>query len=278
MAESSAKVVIRGDAKALVNEAKKGEDAVNKIGGAADRAVGTFDKIGKSLAQAVAKAVALKLALSGIEEWRKRQEATAGANKTKGDGVVSRGLAAAKLGITSQQADAFTTAGGKSRDELTGFLTSLASGDNAKFLGPSGVARAMATYNSGQFAEGEVLDAAKAGRIDALMAETGTRAANMSPEMAEQLAARREENALASRTEDALAGSGLGRRMAAARIETFNAESPIRAGITGAIKGSLGELPIVGGGVNALIDGMATVVNQQTEELRTPPAVIGRTR
>jgi len=281
MTESGAKIVIRGDAKHLVDQAKKGEEAIDKIGKKGASAAEMIGKMGDQLHKAVVKAVALQAALSAVEQVAKRQAATAEGSRNAGKTVVERDLAAMKLGLSPQQAAALTTPGAQSREDLTGFLGDLASGDTAKFLGPQGVFRAQALFASGLFGKDEVLTAAKEGRLDGLFSEASIRQGKMTPELATELATRREENMLRAREQDALSANGLGNRLAEQRIATRNAENPGAAGFQGAVTDTLGALPIVGRGVQAVVRTVDTAINNQTEELKRDsyrPAAVGVTR
>jgi hypothetical protein len=263
MTESGAKVVIRGDAKHAVQEAKKVEDAVDNIGKKGKSAGDVLGKMGDQLAKAVVKAVALQTALAGVAEWQKRQSDTAAGSRSRGKSVIERDQAAAKLGLNAQQAAALTTPGAQSRDDLTGFLSTLASGDNARFLGQEGIFQAQALFNSGAYSKDEVMSAVREGRVPQLMRDMPRRLAAMTPEGVAHLEAMREENILAARKEDALDANGMGNRLAEARIAARNAEHPIAGGIQGAVSNGLGSLPIIGPGIGAGINAADTSANNQ---------------
>jgi hypothetical protein len=279
MTESSAKVVIKGDAKGAVDAAKQVGSELDKVAKKGQSVGDVFGRMGDGLAKAVLKTLALRAAVAGAyEEVRKLQTARADASGSAGKTVLDRDLAAAKLGISSSDASAITGAQGvKSKEDLTGFLGALASGDNAKFLDRSGVFKAAALFGSGLFGQDEVISAAGKGGIDQLLAESGTRAAGLSPEAAREMAIRREENILKQRTESALASQGGdGNRLAAARIAARNAENPGVGVLQGVLKTGTS---LVGG--DAIVDAFDTALNNQTDDLlreTARPAVIGTTR
>ena len=256
MGENSAKVVIKGDASQLVKEAEKGKAAVENVGKAGAGAAGQFQKMAGELGKNVARALALKMALKeAFEAFKIYQEASAKANKDSGKSAVERDLAAARLGLSSSEAAAITSGGNRTRDESLGFLSSLASGDNAKMLDKQGVFRANALFNSGLFSQEEVMEAAKGGRLESLFAESGTRSAALSPRAAQELSVRAQERAFADRAAAADDARDAGARLAAAHYAARAAESPKSAAVLQAT------------GMDAVAQAIQGAIDGQTQEL-----------
>jgi hypothetical protein len=237
MAESSAKVVIRGDASHLINQAKAAEGAVDKVGKAGAGAAGQFAKMGMELTKTVARALALKVALkAALEGFKDYQRAAAQGSKDTGKSIVNRDLAAAKLGLSSSDAEGLTGANGpKSREEMTEFLTGLAGSEAGKRLDRAGVFRASSAYASGLVSQSEVEDYAKRGDLDGLNAEIARRRGSLSPEAQREMAIRTQENADANRSFAADSARGAEQRLAGSRYGANASESPIAGAVVKAI-------------------------------------------
>lgn len=260
MAESSAKIVFRGDAKHAIGEAKKVQDETKKIGKEGAGASAQFRQMGTELAKAVGRALALKVALgAAVQGVKEYQTAAASASRKTGASIVERDLAAGKLGLTSGDAEGIVGGtGARSRDELTSFITNLGSGDNAKRMDRQSTFRAAELYGSGLFSESEVIDAAKNGRLDQLRSEYGKREAALSSEGRRELSIRSAENGLASRQFAADSQRGTEQRLAEARYAAQAAESPMAAAV-------VNNLP---GGVGATVaQALQTALDNQTDRL-----------
>jgi len=232
MSESGAKIVFRGDAKHLVDQAKKGEKAVEGIGKAGASVSEQFGKMGGELGKAVARALALKAALkAAVGVIKEVHNEASQASRDVGKASVDRDLAAVRLGISAQDAAAITSGGVKSREEMTGFLGTLASNDDARQLGRQGVFRAAGLFGTGVFSQEEVLGAVKNRTLDALITQTGARFAALSPESARELQLRAAENTFAARAFDAKRNRGATERVADARYDALAAESPVLSAI-----------------------------------------------
>ncbi len=276
MAESSAKITIRGDAKHLINEAKRGEESVRKIGTAGKTAGEQMGQMTREIGKTLGKALLLKAAIAGVaQEANKVAAASAGASRTVGKSALDRDMLAGKLGISSAKASAFVGGqGARSRDEMQGLLAGLADADVRGGLSEQTLFRAQAAFQSGVVGQGEIIDAAKRGNIDSLLAEIPGRTAALSDESRRELAVRQEENSLSAGAQDAQARRGTGNRLAEARIEARDAANPVAAGLKGAVKSATG---LVGG--DAFIDAFDTALNRQTSDLvrlqRTPTLAPG---
>jgi hypothetical protein len=275
MTESGAKIVIKGDAKGAVDAAKQVGTELDKVGAKGKTASMQFGQMGMELTKAVGRALALKAALNAaLDVSRELRKEGAEINKNIGKGVVDRDLAAAKLGISSADAAALVgSVGNKSRDELGGFLGTLASGDNAQFLDREGVFKAVGAYASGAFRDDEVLTAVKEGRVGSLAGQVPGRLAAMSPEGRAELGERAGENLAAARTYDANLARGADERREAARRAAVGAESPVADKVLGKIP--LGEeaLRLLQGILN---DG--TRLRLQAIESFNRPAVVGEVK
>jgi len=277
MAESGAKVVIRGDASQFIETAKKVKKEIDEAGQKVTGVAKFGDQMANSLAKSVAKAVLLKAALAGAAtEANKLRRLDAESSKTTGKMTLQRELAGAQLGFTgAETGDLLRGASARSAEELTGFFTGLADksrdpGLNAK-LDPNTVARAVALYKSGLLTEGEVIDGIKDGDIDGLERTARSRLSMLSGFGREEIAAQTIENRFASDERHARAIRGMDPRLSMAAAAAREARNPVSAGVLNAVGNAtsiLGGDEIVNMHKNRTDGAVLGELRMQTDELR----------
>ncbi|MBA3622963.1 MAG: hypothetical protein H0W48_00535 [Methylibium sp.] len=224
---SNARIVVDADMRRVDSAAARTRGEVKKVGAEAGNVGQQFDKWGRQMAARMVSLTAiLGLMRSISEEGRKQQGAAADAAKAVGSSALKQGLAASRLGLSSEQAGALTTPGARSRDEMVGFLDALSRGDQRGADHPM-VFRSAALLNSGLYEQDEVMDALRRGDIGRLEAGASGRLANLSTEARAELATRTAEGGAGERAQRAqLDRGGFRARAVAAHRGVQAAESP----------------------------------------------------
>ncbi len=169
MAESSAKVVIKGDAKHLVNEAKKGEAAIDKIGTRSKYLGAALRDANKELAGMAIKASIVVRTLNALgDAYEKLRTEKSTASKTVGEANVRAQLAGQRLGLSGSQSQSILGGSGTaSLGDRAGFLEDLA-GEKNLTADPATIARAAALQRTGLYSNEEVKAALRSGTLDRL--------------------------------------------------------------------------------------------------------------
>jgi len=229
----------RGVAKGLGEEFKKTTKQAAGVGR-------ELEQWGGKLAKTIASVGAVARSISAVsEEFRKLQREAGDANRTSGGAALDRGITAARLGISAQDAAALTAPGSRNAGEVDGFLNALL---GTKVLGGPApdrtqIFRATNLFRGGGFAQEEIIRALEEGRLGELEASAQGRIEALGGEAQDELALRGFENEQAARALEARAARGRSVRVGQAARDRRNAESPGSAvvqGVAGALTGPLG--------------------------------------
>lgn len=245
--ESSAKITVDADTR---NVEASGEKVARGFRGAAHEAHGIgqqLEHVGKHLAGHLIGIRALVRLLEHAGEAAKEyQKSLAEANKSVGEGVMSRAESGGRLGITGKEAASFTAPGIHSRKEGDAFLGQLAGLNTGRSrISKRDIARAVNLFRSGVFGASEITEAVREGRLDELEAQVGARTEAAGEEFKDEADARVRENTLADTAEEDKAAHGKNLRAAQAEIDARDARHPVGAAATKVLK----SIPIIGAGV-----------------------------
>jgi hypothetical protein len=277
MADNEGVIKIKGDTSDLDRKLEKSKESMKGLAQHAEKAHGHSKSFGEAwshanrhmehaLLRGISIAHVVKEAAEAMKEF---QDEAAKASKSIGGMAIERDIAAKKLGLTNEQAEAAVGgAGAATAEERNKFFSSL--GDAKVGRGKLPITKEQAfklqsAFNSGLYKEDELKEIMQKGTIDEI--NVGGRLASLSPTARAEYNTRAAEYEGKERAEAARAPGGFAVRQADAIIEARNAEHPI----IGALQSfaSKATSPVGGDAIIKTFDRMAQHLEDQTEMMKS---------